>query len=512
MVHTPSASVKADVGALNVGFSAAQHLARGVEDIGTVIGEVGQQIQHAKNLGIMAEADTTMRQATADFHTSLQGNADEDHWEEQWKERAQSVREQIASKYQLGSDMKKQMNRALNTWSQTNQFEVRGLARKQQINRVSDRVTNNLDEVAKGGGDERQVDAILSEGLKAGIFMPEEAQHLKKQTLNKTDVYAANNYIDANPLGAVAFMTEKDLNGNYNNLTRLDPHQRDEYIRRAKAEEAKAQGTYLDAFVGRTYDGNPASKEEIQNAMNQNQISAKGAFELKRIGTTQAKAESRDTYNALRASLIDTDFESMTDDERNAFRLSIKDNSATLEQGDRNTVLAEVDRKIKAVRKSEDTAQNVIKRSAIKDLKEDYATGKMLPSVPEMEEGKNWWSSKVATGKLIPEKEGQSLREWQVRHNADKATIAENQKHYDQAVIKLDQFMKDNPKATQDEVDAYREKLTTPWVLDKIKKQLAPETKPTDAKEPTKEKPPVGAKFYSKSTQKWYDADKNEIK
>lgn len=482
MVNSQAMAVKADAGALGAAGAARMRVAGQFGSIGSAISEVAdhvvefkQKVQAGKDAGIIAEASDLMSKSKHEFEQSLQNDPDSEKWGQKWHENYVKNKNEFLSNERISPNLKKQLSIGFDHWGRAGALDVDTIANKQQIGRATKSITNAMDEHAKSGTPESmQAIENLGQMMKdRGLAFPEEADRLVKENKNKAAAYSADRLIENNPAGGIKFINGKDSEGNYLNLPELDPHQREVFLGRARIAESTFHKENLATIVNRFDIGDPVSKKELKGMVQRNQISPTALNSLIKMGTVEAAKKSTTLHDNLKSSLIDAVANGASKDEMLLLRNKISDNSPLLLPADRNSLLSSIDSTIKLGEKQAATAQGVIKRSALNSMKADFELGAMLPSVLEMKSGERFFSRDVPTGGLIPEKEGQSLAEWKVNHGQDKMTVAENQKHYDQAVLKLEQFMKDKPNATEDEVDAYRQTLSAPWVLAKTKKILS---------------------------------------
>lgn len=224
-VGTPSPAVKLDENALNQPNLAARQLGGAVIDAGRSLGEFAQKMQATVNYGIAAEADRTMRQASADFMASRAGRTDEHDWVNQWNEKANDTWQQIQEKNAIGPALRRQLTQNFKDWQQANGVEVQTMARKQMINRSIERASLAADEAAKDG-DERGVREVLEPLAKIGAAYPEQVQAMVKKYTDKIDHYQAATLIDNDPILAEKILNETDKNGKPVNFTRLTPENR----------------------------------------------------------------------------------------------------------------------------------------------------------------------------------------------------------------------------------------------------------------------------------------------
>lgn len=224
-VNTPDAGVKLDYGALNAPNRAKQVLAGAIGDVGEKLNQFSQKLQATVNYGIAADADRQMRQATADFQASRAGRNDPDNWAGEWKETASKTWEKINDTHAMGPALKRNLTQNYLDWQQSNGVEVNMLANKKRIGLAVDHATGLVDEAAKDG----HVDAIASAYdplVKLGAITPDHAKLLIQEGMQKSDRYAADRYIAANPVAGEKYLMETDAKGKYVNFQHMDDNTR----------------------------------------------------------------------------------------------------------------------------------------------------------------------------------------------------------------------------------------------------------------------------------------------
>jgi hypothetical protein len=283
MVSTPTSAVKLDVGALEAPLRAKMKLAQAQGGIAAAIGEVGQKVgdfgmkmQQAKNFSIMADADRAMRQEIADFQESLPKRTDEDKWTEDWKQKTQALKEKVYSDHKPSGDLKRELDNQFANWSQSTAIEVKTVANKKQIARFSERHQLDAD-LAAQHQDEQGIDAALDPMALTGAASPEDVEKLKAQYKNKSNEYAAKNYIMTNPGGAVDFIMQKapdstDKNPVYANFPLLTADQRNTLRVSAEAARSKSFSNNADLIKAQVDQGDQVTEEYLQTKLENKEI------------------------------------------------------------------------------------------------------------------------------------------------------------------------------------------------------------------------------------------------
>jgi len=463
MVNTPSSGVKRSFDALNAPNRANMQLADTIGDVGSQVGNFAMKLQAAKNFGIAADADREMRQASADFRESRRGRTDEENWPTEWQETADATRQKIYDAHAMGPDLKRQMEVSFKNWDVANAIEVKTLATKQAINRAAERISTAADDAAKDG-DEQTINHLFDGAAKTGVYYPEEAEKMKKGYLNKIDQYAAQNYIDSFPAGATEFLEAKDDNGKPVNLTRLDPNQRARMITEARQKMHAYQADNLDDMRSRLDSGEDLSDDFIKLREDKKEISARGAAGLRAYIKGKAMAESKDDFEQLRAEVLTYDATTVKDPQ--AWASDIKADAVALPTLYQNRITRLVNSKLEAAKKQDARQERPVETEAYARLKRDFEEGFDLPGTEEMKAA-HWWKpwAKEPTGKIL-EPDVKSRKEWEQNSTEEERKAAHL--HYAQQMGKLHDFFQENPKATYEEAEQFRQKLVQPYIMGKV--------------------------------------------
>lgn len=247
---------------------------RSLADTARSVGDFAMKLQSAVNYGQAADADRKMRETAAEFQQSRIGRTDEDSWGAQWKEKSDQLWQNIQETMQLSPLLRRQLSVNFKDWQSANAIEVATMANKQRINRAVDRVGMAADEAAKDG-DEHGIVSAFDGAVQNHLMLPEQADKLKKQYLDKVDEYAARNYIMNNPAGAVDFLEEQNKAGKYVNLTRLNPEQRQTLINTARVQFSKFQTENYQDLIENLQNGVVKTPEELSGLVANKVISAK---------------------------------------------------------------------------------------------------------------------------------------------------------------------------------------------------------------------------------------------
>jgi hypothetical protein len=273
-VNTPSANIQANSAALNVGNRVAMENASDVGQIGRQLGDVALRVQQAVNYGIAADADRKMRETSAQFQLSLAGRPDEDKWESEWQEKSNEMWSQLSEQTKMNPALSRQLSSNFKDWQSANGIEVRTMATKQKLNRATERVGLAADEAAKDG-DVEGIDRVFSGAVETGLMLPEEAEKARRNYLTRIDEYEARNFIDSNPAQAYDFISAKDKDGKYVNLTKLNPDQRATMLNAADRAFKNYQNENYQDLITDAQNKQLKTPDQLQVLVDQKVITAR---------------------------------------------------------------------------------------------------------------------------------------------------------------------------------------------------------------------------------------------
>ena len=273
-VNTPTAGVQANFNALDQPNRVDAATGQTIGAIGRELGDFAIKLQEGVNYGIAADADAKMRQTAADFQQSLIGRTDEDQWENQWAEKSNQVWQNIQETNRIGPSLRSRLTANFKEWQASNAIEVRTVANKQRINRAIERVGLMADQSARDG-DENGVMAAFDGAVENHLMLPEQAAKAKAAYGSKIDEYAGRNYIMANPAQAMEYISEKDKDGKYVNLKRLNPDERMTLLNTAQVKFTQYQSENYQDLMDGLNQGKAATREELQLLVDQKVITPK---------------------------------------------------------------------------------------------------------------------------------------------------------------------------------------------------------------------------------------------
>ena len=491
MVSTPTSAVKLDVGALEAPLRAKMKLAQAqgglaaaIGQVGQVAGDFGMKLQQAKNFGVAADADRQMRQAWEDFHSSLAGRTDEENWTKDWQAKSQAVKDSVYSQHKPAPDLKAQLDNNFANWQQSTAIEAKTVAHKQMINRTVERADLAADKAAQSY-DESGVKNSIKPLITLGAVTPERGAAMIEQKLNKMDEYAAKNYIVSNPVDATDTLEKKNTDGKYVNYPKLDQLQRNSLIREARATMHAYQSANLDSTRDALDSGKVGADSEkyIQNLVTTKAITARGAENLRTYIAGKNKSAATETYNLLNGDVIQWD--SVSDQDPAATAASLREDASTLPTVYRNHILRAIDSKVNAAKSKDAKAERPVHTFIMGQMRKDFEEGFMLPGQegPSVaKEGTGIFGTSFFAEKMpgpVEFADPGMRTSWQ--RLAPEAERDAATQRYAQNLAKMDDWLKEHPKATYQEADAFRKELVKPYLMEQVGKAINPPS-PSSAK------------------------------
>jgi len=208
---------------LSEGAGAAQ-LGRQISQTSTVLGNMAQKLQGAKNAADIAAASARMDSAFAEYQEEMQTENDETKWGEGWQKKATAVQDELLSQ-DLAPDVRDALGIKLEQWNAQTSINVSGAQTKRTVQRYKAKFLNAA-EVAWNQGRLEEGDAHIDGAVEAGVLFDTEAEGIKVKGHRQSDVMSANKSILNDPLGAEEDLNEKTDSGEYANFKNLDLNQR----------------------------------------------------------------------------------------------------------------------------------------------------------------------------------------------------------------------------------------------------------------------------------------------
>lgn len=523
MVRTPTASNPLDFRSLDLPNQARAQFGQSIESAGGQAADEAIKLQSAVNYGIAADADRQMRQATADFQTSLVNRPDENNWSADWKEKSNEVWENIQDKNPIGPTLRRQLTQNFKDWQSSTGIEVNMLANKQRLNRGVDNIGLDADLAARHG-DENGINQVIDGGVHNHLLLPEQAEKMKRQYMDKIDTYAADNYISANPTKAIDWLQEKDDDGNYMNATRINPDQRRVMIRNAEIQKSRAQADNFDSAKLDVDNGNIPTEDTIKQMENSGTVAARQAQGLRTYIRTKGSApsvENQPKYAASVTAQINAIPQGLDEDARRSYITDIVTSKEYL------GLMEPVRKVVDAQMKNDGMQDKPVAAQLFKRAEEDHRNGLFLPagSLAPMLGDSSYFhqlssaqsayatATKAAAGFDEDDQSAQAkaarahvmasknfvqsitsnrsaidqASQTKARTEWEKSVSPEvrdaEQMNYAQYLTKMHAFFRENPKATDEDAAKYSQEIKKPFVMAAVSASLlAPQSlAPSDA-------------------------------
>ena len=262
---------------------AQQNLGSAIQAIGQPLEEYGTRVQNAINFGKMADADTKMKTAYADFQTWTETNPDQTKWADEWKARADEAQSDILAQSDLAPVVKDHLSVSLRNWQADKTSEV---GRKAVLQQIDFAKADTLDayNAAIAENDAGQATAVIHEGVVHGLFHPHEEPKLAKAAVQKVATNLVSSAIEANPIQALDMIDEKNDDGSYKHWPELNASTRlFKKVQAQKQSFALQRDTMKEADTDK-FQGNPWSEEQVSAAVEAKTVSPAWAKKYLRPG------------------------------------------------------------------------------------------------------------------------------------------------------------------------------------------------------------------------------------
>lgn len=160
-------------------------IAEGLADVGGVLGQVATASAQLKNRADQLRVEQAIKADEADFQTWLETEPDETKWGVEADKRSRRVRESIAS-LKLAPVVRRQAEERLGAWAQDRQVVVANQAQRQTIKRNDDVLVAEIG-IASDAGDKVAIDSLFDERLKLGTIHPDVASVARRQAYEQAD-------------------------------------------------------------------------------------------------------------------------------------------------------------------------------------------------------------------------------------------------------------------------------------------------------------------------------------
>lgn len=272
--------VAADLMAPQMPTDFGQREAAGGAAIGQAIGQAGQylagigeQIQRAKNIADITEAETQMDEAFAAYQDEMANNPDEASWATNWGEQLKGLETQIIGNPKLSPAARDELSNRFMRFQGQSKISIATAARKQSIMRAKDaidlRITRGIE-----NQDPEDIGAALSEGVAAGLFFEGEAearrlgaekQIERNQKIEEADAQSAlfESYY-ASLQDAPEFVLDQITEKSGDAFTvEMDAAARGQLMRAAKGRANELRAEQIDELANMIAAGEVVSNEQL---------------------------------------------------------------------------------------------------------------------------------------------------------------------------------------------------------------------------------------------------------
>lgn len=206
-ISTPSRAVHLDAGALaGPRLRGAEAMAGAVEGIGEQFQRVAEDIRKAREIGVAADVDLKMRTARQSFLESLQGDSNQDTWQERAQELSHQVHDDIYSAHEnISPEMRPQIDAAFKNWQGSLMVETQTMAHVQEVNRAWGRVKQDYDESLRDGGAEHAA-TLIAQARQGKLAHPAELDALDRAIPGTIAMNYIENGLQTNPKGTMELL------------------------------------------------------------------------------------------------------------------------------------------------------------------------------------------------------------------------------------------------------------------------------------------------------------------
>lgn len=501
-VSTPTSGVKMNSQAFRqaalapgrVAASLGDKAAAIADNVGGVFQDVSQKIQQNQNARRVFDADLAMRKTKDDFTAQLPKMLDEGTWLPAYKQQVETLRQQTMDNPHIGPDVRRMLNQKFDVWEAATTAEIRTAALLKGAKETRESAVADATYAAHSGDIEGAMHT-LNAAVENHAMSPGDVKKISARFPSIAAQAQADTAITTNPIKA------PDLIKQFAGI--IEPRVYVGVMAHAYEMRNKAQADNLNNFA-QDLDNSPdgtIDPKQLQQAVKDNQITQRGMDGLVNRMKQKRISEARDTSQLLMTDVLTFDPTTIKDPE--AWARGIKEDAAGLPSLYRNQVTRAVNAKLEATKRKDAQAERPVEMETYGRMRKDYEEGWDLPGArtEEIIKGSGFlgFGQKTApTGPIEPAPDDQRTS-WQ--RKAPKEVRDAANMHFAQQVHKMRDWFTANPKATPEEAETYRQSLMQPYVMEQVKKALAP-APPT---------PPPNAAFFSKSTGKWYDKDRKEL-
>ncbi len=294
--HQPQASgqvnVRVNPGILNGQYEAAQRVGAAVADIGNSVAKFQLQKQEAADYATLTDVDRRMKESFLLYQDELRKQPDEKKWLPDWEQRAAKLEAEVMK--DVPATIKPRLKAEVDGWKSITSAQVRGAVTAREIEKGRAQVVDAVDMDLKLGDVDSAV-AKIRGGAERGLFSPEEATKLERQTEQKADYYAAFAQVNENPAQAIEVLQERTEGGNPKNFKALDEAQRYSLIQSARGAWNSQKIETLNGLYERQLAGEVIPEAEVMGLVDRKLL---GAGTAKSFLKEQAKSQGGTAGNA----------------------------------------------------------------------------------------------------------------------------------------------------------------------------------------------------------------------
>ena len=490
------------------------------DSVAGFFGEVGRKFQDNINARTVLDADLKMRKFTDDYRDSLAKNPNEDTWVANLQDQSSQLRDEILSGPHVGPDVRNQLTSMLDRWEQATTSEVKTAAQIQAINRTKKTVIEDYTYSARQG-DEKGALAAIQHGVDNHALFPEDADRMRKELPAIIQTAQVETGIQNKPLETLKLLEDQAKGGKSKAFPALDPQKLGMKIREAHAATARWQSDNLnrvleDAAASPEGAGNP---DEVRAMAERGEITARAATNTIKGWEKKGVEKAQSDFNVRMLEVQVHDFTADKNPDETA--REIKDSAAALPPALQRRVFQSIDNRVKSAKKAGEAAEKPIEREIFSRLRQDFEQGFDLPGteqplasgevVPGTEHKIPWVGFKFGGTPKTETVPADKLARQGWMHNAPKELRDAAIQHYADAMADMRDWFEShakeertNPTKFEADAETHRQKLMEPYIQGAVQHSL-------DNPNPTPRARPPNGVYFSKSTGKWADKDKNEI-
>lgn len=310
-IQTPARAVPLDASRLMGRQRGMQALSGGLEQLGGVADEIGQDMQRARNAAAVADAERMMRASHQEFLDSLRGDTDEETWGIRAKEKQAETYQAVMAQHggKVSPVVRRQIDMAFKNWSSAFSSEVATHAKVQVANRAKTKLNLAIDEANKDS-DFKSVQDVLAMGVRAKLYTPEEAQVIAEHSKGNIQRYQVDRGIAMNPIQVLS-----DLRAG--KFPAIDPNTRLALERQAEVESNKLRIQTKQQVIAQMDSGQVVTRDMLDPLVKTGKMNASDVDPLLKRQAGLIKNEDQPRLSAAVLAKI-TELPHPADDETRA--------------------------------------------------------------------------------------------------------------------------------------------------------------------------------------------------